>query len=204
MQRYWSSLRYSFLRTLFLLAADYVVSQRLQHSASPRQIARSPTVPADGSRHVRRAQALKQAQQAAGAAEVLVLPPVFLPQDSVFVGRRLRRQPTLAALGLAETDRTVSDSPSRRLATCPRGASTQASAAGRRAAAHPLLRQAAQALLRSWQHQLWWPRWPPPAPPRGGPLRSGSSPPSPRPLNRGRQEQTAWQLRQQPPGLAPR
>jgi len=25
MQRYWSSLRYSFLRTLFLLAADYVV-----------------------------------------------------------------------------------------------------------------------------------------------------------------------------------
>jgi len=36
-------------------------------------------------------------------AEVLVLPPVFLPQDSVFVGRRLRRHPTLAALGLAET-----------------------------------------------------------------------------------------------------
>ena len=28
MQRYWSSLRYSFLRTLFLLAADYVVIQR--------------------------------------------------------------------------------------------------------------------------------------------------------------------------------
>ena len=27
MQRYWSSLRYSFLRTLFLLAADYVVIQ---------------------------------------------------------------------------------------------------------------------------------------------------------------------------------
>jgi len=26
-------------------------------------------------------------------AEVLVLPPVFLPQDSVFVGRRLCRQP---------------------------------------------------------------------------------------------------------------
>jgi len=36
-------------------------------------------------------------------AEVLVLPPVFLPQDFVFVGRRLRRHPTLAALGLAET-----------------------------------------------------------------------------------------------------
>jgi len=36
-------------------------------------------------------------------AEVLVLPPVLLPQDSVFVGRRLRRHPTLAALGLAET-----------------------------------------------------------------------------------------------------
>jgi len=36
MQRYWSSLRYSFLRTLFLLAADYVVIQLLQHSASPR------------------------------------------------------------------------------------------------------------------------------------------------------------------------
>jgi len=36
-------------------------------------------------------------------AEVLVLPPVFLPQDSVFVGCRLRRHPTLAALGLAET-----------------------------------------------------------------------------------------------------
>jgi len=65
MQRYWSSLRYSFLKTLFLLAADYVVSQRLQHLASPRQIARSPTVPADGSRHVRGAQALKQAQRAA-------------------------------------------------------------------------------------------------------------------------------------------
>jgi len=29
-------------------------------------------------------------------AEVLVLPPVFLPQDSVFVGRRLRCQPTPA------------------------------------------------------------------------------------------------------------
>ena len=29
MQRYWSSLRYSFLRTLFLLAADYIVIQRL-------------------------------------------------------------------------------------------------------------------------------------------------------------------------------
>ena len=28
MQRYWSSLRYSFLRTLILLAADYVVIQR--------------------------------------------------------------------------------------------------------------------------------------------------------------------------------
>jgi len=36
MQRYWSSLRFSFLRTLFLLAADYVVIQRLQHSPSPR------------------------------------------------------------------------------------------------------------------------------------------------------------------------
>jgi len=36
MQRYWSSLRFSFLRTLFLLAADYVVIQLLQHSASPR------------------------------------------------------------------------------------------------------------------------------------------------------------------------
>ena len=70
-QRYWSSLRYSFLRTLFLLAADYVVSQRLQHSASPRQIARSPTVPADGSRHVRGAQALKQAQRAAGRPRTL-------------------------------------------------------------------------------------------------------------------------------------
>ena len=35
-QRYWSSLRYSFLRTLFLLAADYVVIHCLQHSASPR------------------------------------------------------------------------------------------------------------------------------------------------------------------------
>ena len=29
MQRYWSSLRYSFPRTLFLLAADYVVIQPL-------------------------------------------------------------------------------------------------------------------------------------------------------------------------------
>jgi len=29
-------------------------------------------------------------------AEVLVLPPVFLPQDSVFVGRRLRRHPNTA------------------------------------------------------------------------------------------------------------
>ena len=32
MQRYWSSLRYSFLRTLFLLAADYVDIQLLQPS----------------------------------------------------------------------------------------------------------------------------------------------------------------------------
>jgi len=31
-------------------------------------------------------------------AEVLVLPPVFLPQDSVFVGRRLRRHPTGSSL----------------------------------------------------------------------------------------------------------
>jgi len=38
-----------------------------------------------------------------------------------------------------DLDLTVLDSPSRQLATCPRGASTQASAAGRRAAALPVL-----------------------------------------------------------------
>ena len=32
MQRYWSSLRYSFLRTLLLLAADYVVIQHLSRA----------------------------------------------------------------------------------------------------------------------------------------------------------------------------
>jgi len=37
-------------------------------------------------------------------AEVLVLPPVFLPQDSVFVGRRLRRQPILIYLYILGAD----------------------------------------------------------------------------------------------------
>ena len=138
MQRYWSSLRYSFLRTVFVGCRSFVVIQ-LQTSASPR--ARLTT-------------------------------PIY-------------------------------ENPSRRLAISQRAACIQACAADRRAVTHPPLRQTAQALLRNWQHQLWRPRWPPLAPPRGGPLRRGSSPPTPRPLNRGRQEQTAWQLRQQPPGLAP-
>jgi len=40
-------------------------------------------------------------------AEVLVLPPVFLPQDSVFVGRRLRRHPTRRGRVLQELDDDV-------------------------------------------------------------------------------------------------
>ena len=136
-------------------------------------------------------------------AEVLVLPPVFLPQDCfcwlpIFVVIQLQ---TLTS-PRARLTTPIYKNPSRRLAISQRAACIQACAADRRAVTRPPLRQTAQALLRNWQHQLWRPRWPPPAPPRGGPLRSGSSPPSPRPLNRGRQEQTAWPLRQQPPGLA--
>ena len=36
-------------------------------------------------------------------AEVLVLPPVFLPQDSVFVSCRIRRNPISASIDLAES-----------------------------------------------------------------------------------------------------